>query len=127
MRADCRNEADQRLRCTAGDRFSTLEVYRAAAVSLFVVDAFLRYVLIASAAAICGAIGIATLGHPLMGWDYGFAHKSASSPLLGVGLLVVPPTVAGIGLYRFYESIMLRRLTRPLGRGTSSRRLANRA
>jgi hypothetical protein len=67
--------------------------------------------------AACTAYGVACLGHPFFAWGYGAAHKSPSSPLIGVGLLAMPAILIGFGGYRLWNAISLSLEARRLRRG----------
>jgi hypothetical protein len=65
---------------------------------------------------VAATVSLAALEHPLSGWDYGLAHKSPGPPLIGVGLLVVPLVVLGIGLRRFWQAMSLELAAQRLAR-----------
>jgi hypothetical protein len=47
--------------------------------------------------------GLAFLKHPVAGWAYGIPHRSDEPPVLGLGLLVVPVVLVGVGIWRLWE------------------------
>jgi uncharacterized membrane protein len=58
-------------------------------------------------AVLATAVGLALLRHPIPFWPYGAARKSDAPPILGVGLLVVPIVVAGVGFWRLWDAVSL--------------------
>ncbi len=56
----------------------------------------------AACAVVALTIGLAFLHHPISGWSYGIPQRSEAAPVLGVGFIVVPVVVVGLGLRRIW-------------------------
>lgn len=53
------------------------------------------------------AVGLLSLWHPIAGWAFGEAHRSDAPPVWGVGLLVLPVVLLGLGIWRAWWTLEL--------------------
>jgi hypothetical protein len=81
-----------------------------------------RWVFLVLSGFAAAVVGLALVRHPIVGWPYGDAHKSDAPPALGVGLLVWPAVLVGVGIRRLCGGVSLAVEARRLRRGRRARR-----
>ena len=66
------------------------------------------YALAVALALVAAAIGLAYLKHPIAGLAFGVPRRSDAPPVVGVGFLLVPVVVVGLGLKLVWQTLSLR-------------------
>lgn len=68
---------------------------------------FATYLLVVLVGLLSLAIGLLCLGHPIVRWGAGIPRRSDAAPVLGVGLLVIPAVLVGLGIRRIWRSLAI--------------------